>query len=97
MAAGSLHHLPQLRVGGEPVRNRSPLLRPARPRAGPDDALGEPQPESGAGAPDELPRLVMAGRARPYATFGLIVLVLLFRADDTVDLGSRTSRTRGVS
>ncbi|MBA3261140.1 MAG: rhomboid family intramembrane serine protease [Thermoleophilaceae bacterium] len=72
---------------GQRVRKRAPKL---------DRSGGDPQPKRRRRRPT-LPRLraeEIAGIAperRPYATFGLIlaclVSVLLFQADDTVDLG----------
>jgi membrane associated rhomboid family serine protease len=73
---------------GQRVRKRAPKL---------DRSGGEPQPKKRRRRRPTLPRLrpeEIAGIApdtRPYATFGLILLgalsILLFRADDTLDLG----------
>jgi membrane associated rhomboid family serine protease len=73
---------------GQRVRKRAPKL---------DRSRGEPQPKKRRRRRPTLPRLraeEIAGIApdiRPYATFGLILLgalsILLFRADDTLDLG----------
>jgi membrane associated rhomboid family serine protease len=73
---------------GQRVRKRAPKL---------DRSGGEPQPKKRRRRRPTLPRLraeEIAGIApdtRPYATFGLIFLgllsILLYRADDTVDLG----------
>jgi membrane associated rhomboid family serine protease len=76
---------------GQRVRKRAPKL---------DRSGGEPQAKKRRRRRPTLPRLraeEIAGIApdtRPYATFGLIFLgllsILLYRADDTVDLGYLT-------
>ena len=92
VAAGSVRRLQELRLRGEPVRDRVPVLRAAGPQARAEDrSLLRRAGAEAAPAPEKLPRLraeEIAGIApdtRPYATFGLItacvVGMLLYAAD----------------
>ena len=85
-AAGPVRRLQELRVGGQPVRHRVPVLRAAGAKAGAEDRArgrAEPQPRRrrAAGprcracAPEEIAGI--APDTRPYATFALIGISLL--------------------